>query len=411
MGLNVIKILIAVILVVVTVNLYFLSVILTQETDSSGKTANKIIKQELKYKSNIKRFDEKKALKNNDFEQSVEINTTLVATKKILATVKNIKYFYKSLSGYKSTRTQFKTILNDFTKSIPISVSSESLWNTARKWVDRRGLLPLRGSHMLSNILDTLSTVKIFKADNISKGTQLKIMLTLEGGQKALFKPQWYFRDEIITGPVFAGRDRHNGEVAAFYLSAILNMRRAPITVGRKVHLKQELLPVATSSLLDTFYEEDTKTCFYGICYYCQPKKGVCSDDSGMLEGAVILWLPSHLQLKKYRHPWQRSYRTGVIARWELDNEYCKKVRKISMYSHGPRLLDLIDTAMFDFLIDNGDRHHYEVFSSDNYSTVLLLDNGKSFGNPHEDHIDILAPLYQCCRYNTTVYMVSIMES
>lgn len=57
------------------------------------------------------------------------------------------------------------------------------------------------------------------------------------------------------------------------------------------------------------------------------------------------------------------------------------------------RLLDLIDTAIFDFLIQNGDRHHYETFAD----TVVWIDNGKGLGNPHVQHMDILAPLYQCC--------------
>lgn len=57
------------------------------------------------------------------------------------------------------------------------------------------------------------------------------------------------------------------------------------------------------------------------------------------------------------------------------------------------RLLDLIDAAVFDFLIQNGDRHHYETLND----RVILMDNGKGFGNPNTDAIDILAPLYQCC--------------
>ena len=62
------------------------------------------------------------------------------------------------------------------------------------------------------------------------------------------------------------------------------------------------------------------------------------------------------------------------------------------------RLLYLIDTAIFDYLMDNGDRHHYEILK-DNFDdpAVLLIDNGKSLGNSDVDHIDILAPLYQCC--------------
>ena len=65
--------------------------------------------------------------------------------------------------------------------------------------------------------------------------------------------------------------------------------------------------------------------------------------------------------------------------RWEVDENYCKRVKAMKLYnpSAGPRLLDLIDAAIFDFLIDNGDRHHYDVFENVTNSMVVLLDNGK----------------------------------
>lgn len=53
----------------------------------------------------------------------------------------------------------------------------------------------------------------------------------------------------------------------------------------------------------------------------------------------------------------------------------------------------MIDVAVFDFLIQNGDRHHFEVYRD----KIVLLDNGKGLGNPTVDELNILAPLYQCC--------------
>lgn len=64
----------------------------------------------------------------------------------------------------------------------------------------------------------------------------------------------------------------------------------------------------------------------------------------------------------------------------------------------------MIDAAIFDYLIGNADRHHYEVFADISDSMVLLLDNGKSFGNPYWDELTILAPLYQCCRIRSNTY-------
>jgi len=43
----------------------------------------------------------------------------------------------------------------------------------------------------LGNVMNFLSSAPIIKASVPNVGTQLKVMLTLEGGYKALLKPQW----------------------------------------------------------------------------------------------------------------------------------------------------------------------------------------------------------------------------
>lgn len=66
-------------------------------------------------------------------------------------------------------------------------------------------------------------------------------------------------------------------------------------------------------------------------------------------------------------------------CRWEIDGNFCESVKSSKLYSlqNGPRLVDLVDAAIFDFLIDNGDRHHYEVLSNISGAAVLFIDNGK----------------------------------
>lgn len=68
-----------------------------------------------------------------------------------------------------------------------------------------------------------------------------------------------------------------------------------------------------------------------------------------------------------------------LYFRWEVEKDYCDSVKKIKAYSlnSSQRLLDLVDTAIFDFLIDNGDRHHFEAPVNVKPSSIFLFDNGK----------------------------------
>ena len=146
-----------------------------------------------------------------------------------------------------------------------------------------------------------MSKVKIKKADVLPKGTQLKMLFYLEGNQKvrrkgnkkcsmrktdaefdftlnsqAVFKPKRYERDEILGPNSWDGFDRHNAEIAAFHLDRVLNFRRAPLTVGRKIHFGLEMDTVAADRLKTTFREKDGNRCFYGQCYYCKETELAC---------------------------------------------------------------------------------------------------------------------------------------
>ncbi|XP_033884217.2 glycosaminoglycan xylosylkinase [Acipenser ruthenus] len=279
----------------------------------------------------------------------------------------------------------------------------QSPWEVAAQWVGPREVYPDETPE-LGAVLSAMATGRVERADVGYKGTQLKALLVLEGGQKVVFKPRRYSRDHMVEGEPYAGYDRHNAEVAAFHLDRILGFRRAPLVVGRFMNLRTEIKPVATDQLLSTFLMQGNNTCFYGKCYYCRESEPACAEGE-VMEGSVTLWLPDVWPLQKHRHPWGRTYREGKLARWEYDESYCDAVMKTAPYDSGPRLLDVIDTAIFDYLIGNADRHHYESFQDDGGASMLiLLDNAKSFGNPTQDERSILAPVYQCCMVRVSTW-------
>ncbi len=65
-----------------------------------------------------------------------------------------------------------------------------------------------------------------------------------------------------------------------------------------------------------------------------------------------------------------------------MEDDYCVRLQRRADATYAVadgrrRLLDLVETAVFDFLIANGDRHHYEFADGYPDAAVLLLDNGK----------------------------------
>lgn len=90
----------------------------------------------------------------------------------------------------------------------------------------------------MGQLIHALQHEEIISARNAPRGTQLKLLLQLNGKQKFIFKPKWYERNAVIDGPVYSGKDRFNAEIVSFYLGAMLNLRWTPIAVGRRINLK-----------------------------------------------------------------------------------------------------------------------------------------------------------------------------
>ncbi|XP_075558071.1 extracellular serine/threonine protein CG31145-like isoform X1 [Dermacentor variabilis] len=275
-------------------------------------------------------------------------------------------------------------------------------WEQFQTGIAREWLYP-ENSELVERILHEMATLPIVHVGLKDGGTQLKLIIDYENGGQALFKPMRFSR-ETETNPnhfYFVDFERHNSEIAAFHLDRLLGFRRAPPVVGRALNMTTEIYAITDEDILKTFFVSPANNlCFHGKCsYYCDTSHAICGNPD-MLEGSFAVFLPSKdiAPRKSWRHPWRRSYHKRRKAKWELDDDYCVQVRATPPYDRGRRLPDLMDMAVFDFLIGNMDRHHYETFLSfGNNSSPLHLDHGRGFGKPHHDELSILAPLYQCC--------------
>uniref|UniRef100_A0A672PPJ3 Extracellular serine/threonine protein kinase FAM20C-like n=1 Tax=Sinocyclocheilus grahami TaxID=75366 RepID=A0A672PPJ3_SINGR len=240
-----------------------------------------------------------------------------------------------------------------------------------------------------------------------SGGTQLKLIMSFQNYGQALFKPMKQTREQETPPDFFYFSDfeRHNAEIAAFHLDRILDFRRVPPVAGRLVNMTREIRDVTRDKKLwRTFFVSPANNiCFYGECsYYCSTEHALCGKPD-QIEGSLAAFLPDLALAKRktWRNPWRRSYHKRKKAEWEVDPDYCDEVKQTPPYDRGTRLLDIMDMTIFDFLMGNMDRHHYETFEKfGNETFIIHLDNGRGFGKHSHDEMSILVPLTQCCRYD-----------
>ncbi|XP_008328158.1 extracellular serine/threonine protein kinase FAM20C [Cynoglossus semilaevis] len=272
----------------------------------------------------------------------------------------------------------------------------------------------LYGRHnpVLDALLRDLVTQRITSVAMKSGGTQLKLIMTFENYGQALFKPMKQTRDQETPPDFFYFSDfeRHNAEIAAFHLDRILDFRRVPPVAGRLVNMTREIRDVTRDKKLwrTFFISPANNVCFYGECsYYCSTEHALCGKPD-QIEGSLAAFLPdlNLAKRKTWRNPWRRSYHKRKKAEWEVDPDYCDEVKQTPPYDRGTRLLDIMDMTIFDFLMGNMDRHHYETFEKFGNDTFIIhLDNGRGFGKHSHDEMSILVPLSQCCRVKKSTYL------
>ncbi|XP_005056245.1 PREDICTED: pseudokinase FAM20A isoform X1 [Ficedula albicollis] len=322
----------------------------------------------------------------------------------------------------------YREELNLSSPAAPLPLRPEAGWLQFQLGISRHGLYP-RSSAAVSSVLRDLRHLPTVSADYSQdekallgacdcsqvvkpSGVHLKLVLRFQDFGKAMFKPMRQKREEETPEDFFYFVDfqRHNAEIAAFHLDRILDFRRVPPTVGRLVNVTKDILEVTKNEVLQSvfFVSPASNVCFFAKCpYMCKTEYAVCGSPH-LLEGSLSAFLPSLSLAPRLSipNPWIRSYSFHGKEEWEVNPHYCNTVREIYPYSNSNRLLNIVDMAIFDFLIGNMDRHHYEMFTKFGDDGFLLhLDNARGFGRHSHDEISILAPLSQCCIIKRTTLL------
>lgn len=136
---------------------------------------------------------------------------------------------------------------------------------------------------LISKVSSHLCSSKLVHSDLLNKGTQLKLLLTLEekirpqsvakmknqyidakspyfdhkyanlrDQVRAVFKPKWYENSRSFPN-VVDGKDRHYGELVGFLLSVLLEMYRAPLTVLTQFKMA-DIVASASDRLNETYF-------------------------------------------------------------------------------------------------------------------------------------------------------------
>ncbi|KAJ0015810.1 hypothetical protein NQD34_014100 [Periophthalmus magnuspinnatus] len=342
---------------------------------------------------------------------------------KLLEVEQLMDYYQKKVSRWErhmKIYSEAAAIVNVSVTTHEVTFDPEASWVKFHLGINRYALYS-RDDPSIPQLLQDMKSMKVINADYTQdekalkgacdctqvvkpSGHHLKLALKMHNFAKVMFKPMRQQRQEETPEDFFYFVDfqRHNAEIAAFHLDRVLDFRRVPPVVGRLVNVTGEVLHVTQNEDLRTvfFTSPANNTCFFAKCLYvCKTEYAVCGGPD-LLEGSLSAYLPglSIAPRLSIPNPWIRSYTFTGQEEWEVNPFYCDTIKQMYPYNTGNRLLNIIDMAIFDFLIGNMDRHHYEIFTKFGDEGFLLhLDNARGFGKHSHDEMSILAPLTQCC--------------
>ena len=145
-----------------------------------------------------------------------------------------------------------------------------SLWERFQLGITDKALYDdenLQSKETVAGILKSLASSPFAAISQKEGGTQFKLIVQLEDGGEALYKPMRFPRSQETLPDHFYFTDfeRHNAEIAAFHLDRLLGFRRAVPVSGRRINITTDIYELAEADLLKTFFISPAgNLCFHG---------------------------------------------------------------------------------------------------------------------------------------------------
>ncbi|KAK3580852.1 hypothetical protein CHS0354_032912 [Potamilus streckersoni] len=289
-----------------------------------------------------------------------------------------------------------------------------TLWNAMDRLINNQSLYP--DGEFVDEAIAALRKSRIIRADiwgaRVSTSSY-KWQLTLEGGQKVLFKPAIVnITNKERTSDCVSGCEHPQYEITGFTLNRLFKLKNMPYATGRRLSWANEIEPVATDALLNaTIVLEDGDVCVKWACYQMRPKT-YCFK-KGVIEGAIIYWLDNRLVRERYQSKGTAHHEFHVRGR-RLDEfqtlmpgekDFCQEFRQIRTYRKDNTFGHVLDMAVVDYIMLNYDTKHTYIANNCSKAAInlnIIVDYGLSFC-PVDDVI-LLAPIYQCCNIRRKIY-------
>lgn len=172
-----------------------------------------------------------------------------------------------------------KTFAQHWEKKFGLDFHQSDAWDHFFANIDNCDLYRAVDAPEIKALLADMRRMRIEEVENLSGGTQLKLLLTFANGKKAIAKPMRFGRDHVVDPNhfYFSEYERHNAEIATFHLDSVLGIRHVLPTTGRSLNLTK-LKRKSEPELAETFFKSPAGNhCFFGSCdYYCDVRHPVC---------------------------------------------------------------------------------------------------------------------------------------